>query len=127
MQKIPTLVGIAGHFKDEVFALEYGKTISIGRSREADFSLRRTEKYRAQSPEEREKDAAALTVSAKHFQITMYNLGSIEIKNLRTNGTLVDGKQIDTFIVDDITKHTHEIRFGQDEVLHLEMRAHEDL
>jgi hypothetical protein len=127
MQKIPTLVGVTGHFKDEVFALEYGKTISVGRSREADFSLRRTEKYRAQSPVERENDATALTVSGKHFQITMYNLGSIEIKNLSPNGTLVDGKEIETFLVDDVTKHTHEIRFGQDEVLQLEMRAHEDM
>ncbi|GMV79860.1 MAG: hypothetical protein AMXMBFR7_10440 [Planctomycetota bacterium] len=127
MQRIPTLVGTSGHFTGEVFPLEYGKTIAVGRSRTADFSLRRTQKYRDQKPEDRESDADAKTVSAKHFEITMYNLGSIEIRNLSSNGTFVDGKRIDTLIVDDVAKKSHEIRFGKDEVLKLEMRVHEDL
>ena len=82
MQKIPTLIGVAGHFAGETFALEYGKTVTVGRSRAADFSLRRTQKYRVQDDVQREKDESAKTVSGKHFEITMYNLGSIEIRNL---------------------------------------------
>lgn len=127
MQRIPTLVGVGGHFAGEVYALEYGKTISVGRSREADFSLRRTQVYRGQKPEEREGDESAKTVSAKHFEITMYNLGSIEIKNLSSNGTLVDGVPVKSQIISDVAKASHEIRFGADEVLKLEMRVHEDL
>jgi len=127
MQKIPTLVGVAGHFQGESCALEYGKTLSVGRSRTADFSLRRTQKYRGMDEKKRESDESAKTVSAKHFEITMYNLGSIEIKNLSPNGTLVDGKSVQTMVIDDISKKAHEIRFGADEILKLEMRVHEEL
>ncbi len=127
MQRIPTLVGVGGHFVGEVFPLEYGKAISVGRSRAAEFSLRRTQKYRGQASGEREDDQAAKTVSSKHFEITMYNLGSIEIKNLSPNGTSVDGRRIETVILNDVAKNPHEIRFGADEVLRLEMRVHEDL
>ncbi len=126
MQRTPTLIGVRGHFKGEVFPLEYGKTFTIGRSREADFSLKRTEKYRAQTPDERDKDEAAQTVSGKHFQITMYNLRSIELKNLSPNGTKVDGQTIETLVLDDLASRSHKIAFGVEEVFSLELRMRED-
>ena len=127
MQKVPSLVGASGHFKDEVFPLEYGKTISVGRSRGADFSLRRTRTYRAQSEPERDQDVSARTVSSKHFEVTVYNLTSIEIKNLSRNGIQVDGEKVDVIILNDVPKKVHEIRFGADEILKLEMRVNEEL
>ena len=127
MQRIPTLVGVGGHFVGEVFPLEYGKTISVGRSRNTDFSLRRTQKYRLQTQDERDRDESARTVSSKHFEITMYNLGSIEIKNVSPNGTWVDGRRVETLILNDVAKKAHEIRFGSEESLKLEMRVHDDL
>ena len=126
MQRIPTLIGTSGHFIGEIFPLQYGKTITIGRSRTADFSLRRTTKYRSQTPIDRETDAMAKTVSAKHFQITMFNLRSIEIKNLSPNGTHLDGKLIDKAILNDAAVKTHEIRFGGEEAFKLEMRMNEE-
>jgi pSer/pThr/pTyr-binding forkhead associated (FHA) protein len=126
MQRVPTLIGISGHFKGEVYRLEYGKTITVGRSRESDFCLRRSEAYRALSAAEQEADQAAKTVSGKHFQVTMYNLNSIEIRNLSANGTWVDGQRVDAAMIDDISQHAHEIRFGEQEVLRLEMLAHEE-
>ncbi|MCY3022024.1 MAG: FHA domain-containing protein [Planctomycetota bacterium] len=126
MQRIPTLVGIAGHFAGEVYPLRYGKTLTVGRSRDADFSLKRTEKYRTQTPEERERDESAQTVSAKHFQITMYNLRSIEVKNLSPNGLQVDGKPVEQAVLNDVANKPHELRFGLEEALRLEMRMHED-
>lgn len=126
MQRIPTLVGIAGHFKGEVFPLQYGKTISVGRSRKADFSLKRTEKYRSQSEEEREKDEYAQTVSAMHFEVIMYNTKSIEIRNLSPNGTIVDGQSVETLMIEDINKQSHKIKFGANQAISLEMRMHED-
>ncbi|HEY3320172.1 MAG TPA: FHA domain-containing protein [Planctomycetota bacterium] len=126
MQRIPTLIGIRGHFKGEVFPLEYGKTMVIGRSRTADFSIKRTERYRAQTPEERESDEAAHTVSAKHFQITMYNLRSIEVKNLSPNGTRLDGQPVETVVLEDLSSRSHKIAFGLEEVFSLEMRMHEN-
>ena len=126
MQRIPTLVGISGHFIGEVYPLEYGKPLTVGRSRTADFSLRRTLRYKNQDQAARDKDESAQTISSKHFQITMYNLRSIEIKNLSPNGTQLDGKPVETALISDIASHPHEIRFGTDEVFRLEMRAHED-
>jgi hypothetical protein len=126
MQRIPTLVGTGGHFDGEVYPLQYGKSLTVGRSRTADFSLRRTNKYREQDEKAREADTDAKTVSAKHFQITMFNLGSIEIKNLSPNGTELDGKKIETAVVKDVTRKSHEIRIGTGEVFKLEMRMHED-
>lgn len=126
MRRIPTLVGVSGHFKGETCPLLYGKTLSIGRSREADFSLKRTRAYAAQTPEQRDADEEAQTVSARHFQVTVYNLRSIEIKNLSPNGTLLDGKLIDSAVLNDVATSVHEIRIGLQEVFKLEMREHED-
>jgi predicted transcriptional regulator len=56
----------------------------------------------------------------------MFNLNSIEIRNLSANGTWVDGHRIDAVMIDDISKNAHEIRFGEKEVMRLEMLAHED-
>jgi hypothetical protein len=123
MQRVPTLVGVAGHFQGELYPLEYGKPMVIGRSRMVPVSLRRTEKYRLMNDEQREKDESAQTVSSKHFQITMFNLGSIEIKNLSPNGTRLDGKPIDAAIVTDVATKAHKIDFGADEAFTLEMRA----
>ena len=122
MQRVPTLVGLSGHFQGHQFALEYGKATVIGRSRMVPISLRRTQKYRLMSETEREKDESAQTVSAKHFQVTMYNLGSIEVKNLSPNGTRLDGKPIDTAIINDVSSKVHKINFGTDEAFSLELR-----
>jgi pSer/pThr/pTyr-binding forkhead associated (FHA) protein len=126
MQRIPTLIGVAGHFAGEVFPLRYGRTLTVGRSRSADFSLKRTERYRSQTQEQRENDEAAQTVSAKHFQITLYNLRSVEIKNLSPNGITVDGKPVDQTVLNDVATQPHEIRFGLEEAVRLEMQARAD-
>lgn len=125
MQRIPTLVGISGHFRGEIFQLVYGKTLVVGRSRSADFSLKRTEIYRAQTEEQHENDEAAQTVSGKHFQVTLHNSRSIEIKNLSPNGTMIDGKIVESAVIDDLASKAHEIRFGSEEVMSLEMRESE--
>lgn len=126
MQRVPTLVGIAGHFAGEVFPLRYGRTLTVGRSRSADFSIKRTEKYRSQAAEEREADESAQTISAKHFQITLHNQRCIEVKNLSPNGIRVDGQSVEQVVLNDLTTHTHDIRFGLEEIVRLELRALQD-
>jgi hypothetical protein len=122
MQRVPTLVGIEGHFKGQLYPLDYGKPMVVGRSRMVAISLRRTQKYRLLSEAEREKDEAAQTVSGKHFQVTMFNLSSIEVKNLSPNGTRLDGKTIDTSMISDVATKVHKIEFGVGEIFKLEMR-----
>ena len=126
MQRIPTLRGIEGHVKDEEMRLEYGRTIVVGRSRSCDFSLRRIETWLEKGEEEREKDRSFKTVSAKHFEITMYNLGSIEIVNLSPNGTYVDGSRVDKLVIDDIAEKTHEIKIGLGEKFEIALSEVED-
>ena len=126
MENIPTLVGMSGHVEGEEMKLEYGKTIVVGRSRSADFSLRRMAKVKALSDEEREADKDLRTVSGRHCEITMYNLGSIEIVNLSPNGTYVDERLVDKIIIDDVAKRAHDIRIGTGEVFRLETRPYED-
>ena len=126
MQRVPTLRGIEGHVKGEEIKLEYGRTIVVGRSRSCDFSLRRIKGWLEKDQETREKDRAFRTVSGRHFEITMYNLGSIEVVNLSPNGTYVDGKRIDKTVIDDISEKSHEIKMGLDEKFELALREVED-
>jgi hypothetical protein len=126
MRRVPALVGIAGHFQGEIKPLEYGKTFVIGRSREADVSVRRTRRYRAQTPEQRDQDEVAQMISGKHFQLTLNNPQSIELRNLSVNGTRLDGRAIDSVVIDDILERVHAINFGLAEEFRLEMREVED-
>ena len=126
MTVTPRLVGISGHIAGEELALEYGKKVVIGRSRSADWSLARMKSWTSKSETEREADDAFRTISGKHFEITMFNLGSIEVVNLSPNGTLLDGKPVTRTTITDVASAPHEIRFGADEALRLEAKVQED-
>ena len=82
----PVLTGIAGVVEEEVFHLEYGKSVTIGRSRACDISLRNCKRWleleeTGEIPEESSK-----TVSRKHLKITFHNADSIELEDLSSNG-----------------------------------------
>jgi len=124
-ERVPTLVGARGHVEGELFPLEYGKSLIVGRSRSADISLRRMPSYLEMSEEDLEKDTAFRTVSGRHFEITMYNVGSIEIVNLSPNGTRIDNNQVDKIVLDDVEKEAHTVDFGANERFRIEMREHE--
>jgi hypothetical protein len=121
MDAVPKLVGVAGHVEGEELPLEYGKKVVVGRSRSADWSLVKLPGWTNKTKAEQDEDHAFRTVSGKHFEITMYNLGSIEVVNLSSNGTRLDGKPLDRETITDISSKTHEIAFGADEVLRLEL------
>ena len=123
MEATPKLVGIAGHVNGEEYPLEYGKKVVVGRSRSADWSLVKLECWKSKSNEEQEADHAFRTISGKHFEITMFNLGSIELVNLSSNGTRLDGEPVDRKTITDISSSSHEIAFGADEVLRLEVEG----
>ena len=126
MAVTPMLVGVAGHVAGEELALEYGKKVVVGRSRSADWSLVRMKAWTSRSEAERESDDAFRTVSGKHFEITMVNLGSIELVSLSPNGTMLDGKPVTRTTITDLASQSHEIRFGADEVVRLEARTRDD-
>jgi hypothetical protein len=123
MEALPTLVGVAGHVKGEEYPLKYGTKVVVGRSRSADWSLVQLSSWTGKSKQEQEDDHAFRTISGKHFEITMYNLGSIELVNLSSNGTKLDGEAVDRTTITDVSTNSHEISFGADEVLKLELRG----
>jgi pSer/pThr/pTyr-binding forkhead associated (FHA) protein len=120
------LVGVAGHVAGEELVLEYGKKVTVGRSRSADWSLVRMKSWTGKSEADQKADDAFRTVSGKHFEVTMFNLGSIEVVGLSRNGTQLDGKPVTRETITDVTAKSHEIRFGADEVLRLEAKVQEE-
>jgi pSer/pThr/pTyr-binding forkhead associated (FHA) protein len=120
MTVTPRLIGVSGHVAGEELVLEYGKKVAVGRSRSADWSLVRMKSWTAKSEADQKADDAFRTVSGKHFEITMFNLGSIEVVGLSRNGTQLDGRPVTRETIADVTAKPHEIRFGADEVLRLE-------
>ncbi len=121
MPEKPVLVGVEGHVKGERMVLDYGKTVVVGRSRSADFSLRRISDIAKLSDEERQDDHDLRTVSGTHFEITPFSEDSIELVNLSPNGTYVDGKRVDKIVLEDCAEKTHEIVLGATEVLRLKL------
>ena len=118
----PVLIGIAGIVEGEVFPLEYGKSVIIGRSRMCDISLRNCKRWldleeTGEVPEESSK-----TVSRKHVKITFHNADSIELEDLSSNGTYVDGSRIDRMVITDIREAPHEVQMGGGDKFRLEWR-----
>lgn len=113
------LEGKKGIAEGERFYLNYGQTMTIGRSRACEFCLAKLEKYKTLSAEE-EKGIDILSISRKHLQITLYHAQSIELKDLSTNGTFINGKRIDKkYIIPDIKKKSYEIKLGKRETFNL--------
>jgi hypothetical protein len=122
--KAAVLVGTGGIFTGESFKLEPLHPTVVGRSRDADISVKRTDKYRQMSEDERFNDEATQTISAKHFQITLFSLRSIEVRNLSVNGTYLDGRPLDKpVVIEDLSRRAHEIAFGVNARMKLELRA----
>jgi pSer/pThr/pTyr-binding forkhead associated (FHA) protein len=116
------LIGVRGVVEGEQFSLEDGKSVVIGRSRECDISLRDCKKWeeleaRGELPEDGSK-----TVSRKHLKITVYDVGRVELEDLSSNGTFVDGKRIDRMVLNDMKDASHELLLGAGEGFRLEWR-----
>ncbi len=107
------LRGIGGLCEGEVFTVGYGETIIIGRSGSCDVSLKKCEKYLLLDPEQKDSEKHFQTVSRKQVRLSFYNATSIEIEDLgSSNGTFLDGQQIDRVIINDIKECTHELLLG---------------
>lgn len=118
----PILVGVAGVVTGEQFALEYGKPVVVGRSRECDISLRKCKRWVDAEEAGSETEEASKTVSRKHLKISFLDANSIELEDLSSNGTFVDGKRIDRLVITDAKETRHEIQLGAGEKFRLEWR-----
>lgn len=111
----PVLIGVAGLIEGEEYPLQYGQAVVIGRSRSCEISLRKCQKYKELDAEERQGEKEFKTVSRKHVRITFYNANSIEIEDLSSNGTFVDGQRVDRVLISDIKERDHEVQLGTQE------------
>ena len=118
----PVLIGIEGYVEGEEFPLQYGETAILGRSRSCDISLRKCKKWLDLGQDRRDIEKDFNTVSRKHARISFYNVGSIEIEDLSSNGTFVDGKRVDRIVITDIRERSHEVQLGTRERFRLEWR-----
>lgn len=118
----PVLVGTKGVAEGEVFPLEYGKSLVIGRSRSCDVSLRNCKRWLEAEATDSPPEEGSKTVSRRHLKISFYDANSIELEDLSSNGTFVDGKRIDRLVITDVKETPHEITLGGGEAFRLEWR-----
>lgn len=118
----PILIGMSGVVQGESYALNYGKSLVIGRSRTCDISIRNCKRWMDSEAAGQLPPESSKTVSRKHFKISYYNASSIEVEDLSSNGTFVDGKRIDRVVITDLKTRSHEIKMGAGETFQLEWR-----
>jgi pSer/pThr/pTyr-binding forkhead associated (FHA) protein len=118
-------MGTEGLVEGEVFRINQGENVVIGRSRSCDISLRKCFKYLALDPEERRKDRHFQTVSRKHLRLIFKEPDQIEIENMGANGTFIDGTKVDKVIITDVRFQAHDLLLGTREKFRLEWRETE--
>jgi pSer/pThr/pTyr-binding forkhead associated (FHA) protein len=119
----PVLVGAAGLVEGEEYSLPVGATVLIGRSRSCDISLQRCKAWLETEEEVRSEDQDFKTVSRKHARISCYDPENIEVEDLSSNGTFVDGERVDRVVLSDLREHSYELLLGTREAFRLEWRS----
>lgn len=104
----------------ETLRIPLGASVTAGRSRRCSWSLKRTLPYLQDKDGERARIRASLafvSVSRTHCRISFLAPNLVEVENLATNGTLVDGRPIDRLVLEDARLCTHTIQLGPEGVL----------
>ncbi|MDJ0974902.1 MAG: FHA domain-containing protein [Planctomycetota bacterium] len=108
----------------ENLKLSLGETVVCGRSRHCDWSLKRTPKYLMADDGEREQIKQSVefrSVSRQHVRIAFLAPDMVDIENLSSNGTYVDGNRVDRIVLKDCETREHAIQLGpKGVILHLE-------
>ncbi|KAF0246641.1 MAG: hypothetical protein FD180_460 [Planctomycetota bacterium] len=117
------LKGLSGIVKDESFPIEAGQDVVLGRSRSCEISLKSCRAYSLMEPEQRDKDEGLLTVSRKHVRIRFIKTDGIEIEDLSSNGTFLDGKKVEKMTITDLPGKPCELRLGRRETFRMEFVA----
>ncbi len=122
----PDLVvrAVKGFLAGEERVLRVGEEIVVGRSRGADFSVRKARSLAARTDcAEVLRSAPFLSVSRKHVKIHFLHKDLVEVQDLSVNGTYMDGKRIDCVALTDLREKSHTLALGVCERLVLEYRA----
>ena len=123
MSEGPALIGTEGLVAGEEFPVDLGSTVVIGRSRSCDISLQRCQEWLALDDQARSGARDFKTVSRKHVRLSCYDAENVEVEDLSSNGTFVDGRRIDRIVITDLREKSHELLLGTRERFRLEWRA----
>lgn len=114
--------GLRGFLGGEEQRVKVGETLILGRSRRAGLSTRRAKKLKARPDWEMVIGTAAfLTVSRRHTRIEHVRPGVVEITDLSSNGTYLDGKLIARETLTDLAERTHVLGVGAQERFELSL------
>ena len=116
------LTGVKGFTQGEEYPIEYGRTVTVGRSRDCDISLRNCKRWKELPKEERAKHREFLAISRTHCRIAYQDDKWIEIQDTSANGTFIDGKKIARLVISDIKQKSHDVRLGPVETMKLVWR-----
>lgn len=114
--------GLRGFLGGEEQRVKVGETLIIGRSRRAGLSTRRARKLKARPDWEKVIGTAAfLTVSRRHACLEHVAPGVVEITDLSSNGTYLDGRPIAKETISDLAQKTHMLGVGSQERFELSL------
>lgn len=117
------VTGIRGFLQDERRTLEVGDEITVGRSRDADLSVRRAPRFLARRDRDDLLHSERMrSISRIHVRIHYHAPDRVEIVDCSRNGTYVDRRRIDDAVeLDDLPLESHELTVGSGERLRLEL------
>ena len=120
-----TLVGRAGLFKGEEAVLHLGQCLVVGRSRMCNISVARTAECLRLGKEALERHRSYRKISRKHLRVCLTSADRLEVEDLSTNGTVVDGYRIDKVVVSGFRDRSGAviIEFGDGEILEVEAKG----
>jgi hypothetical protein len=99
----------------ETLKLCLGESVVCGRSRHCDWSLKRAPGYLDKDDAYRLEIRKSLfwrSTSRRHCRISYIAPDMVDIENLSSNGTLVDGHQVDRIVLTDCRSQTHKVTMG---------------
>ena len=117
------VTGIRGFLQDERRTLDVGDELSVGRSRDADLSVRRAPRFLARRDRDDLLSSERMrSISRIHLRIHYHALDRVEIVDCSRNGTYLDRKRIDDAVeLTDLPLEPHELTVGSSEKLRLEL------
>lgn len=117
------LTGTEGLLRNDSLVIRLGETVTVGRSRSCDFSMRRSKRFLAAPAEEQHRildDRGFNKVSRQHARISFLARGQVEICDLSRNGTFIDDvRVIDKKLLRDLDGLGVEIRLADSERMRL--------
>ncbi|MFH1227674.1 MAG: FHA domain-containing protein [Planctomycetota bacterium] len=104
------LKGIKGIAQNEIFYVQYGQIVNIGRASYCEISYQKFKAY-----PKNEEEEPTLNISREHLRISFFNTHSVQLKDLSSNGTFVNGRAIRKIFITDIFDKSYEIKLGPTE------------